>query len=70
MRVEWSSDVNDVAMCFAALEVIAKEAPTETGRRDEIRSRVLAPAGASLNSEELAIRQGAADLLDAVIARR
>jgi hypothetical protein len=62
--------MNDVAMCFAALEVIAKEAPSKAGRGDEIRSKILAPVGEALNSEEQAIRKGAADLLDAVIGRR
>jgi hypothetical protein len=62
--------MNDVAMCFAALEVIAKEAPTKAGRGEEIRTRILAEAGDSLNSEERAIRMGAADLLEAVSSRR
>jgi len=55
-------------MCFAALEVIAKEAPSRAGRSEEIRTRILADAGGS--SEERAIRMGAADLLEAVCARR
>jgi hypothetical protein len=64
-------DMNDVALCFAALEVIAKEAPANEngGQRDEIRSKILAP-GSKLNAEERAIRKGAADLLDAVRGRR
>ena len=32
--------MNDVAMCFAALEVIAKEAPSKAGRSEEIRTRM------------------------------
>jgi len=60
--------MNDVAMCFAALEVIAKEAPSRAGRSEEIRTRILADAGGS--SEEREIRMGAADLLEAVCARR
>lgn len=64
--------MNDVALCFAALEVIAREAPRadRSGRRDEIRSKILSPLGAKLNAEEQAIRKGAADLLDAVCGRR
>jgi hypothetical protein len=61
--------MNDVAMCFAALEMIAKEAPAKAGMEDEVRTRILAPVEGSLNTEERAIRMGAADLLDAVSAR-
>jgi hypothetical protein len=64
--------MNDVALCFAALEVIAREAPANDnrGRRDEFRNKILAPSGARLDAEEQAIRKGAADLLDAVCGRR
>jgi hypothetical protein len=68
-QVAWSSEMNDVAKCFAALEMIAREAPAKAGLTEEIRTRILAPVGGSLNSDERAIRMGAADLLDAVTAR-
>jgi hypothetical protein len=61
--------MNDVAMCFAALEMIAHEAPARAGRGDDIRTRILADLGGSLDSEERAIREGAADLLAAAVAR-
>ena len=61
--------MNDVAKCFAALEMIAKAAPAKAGQTDEIRTRILAPVEGKLNSEERAIRMDAADLLAAVSAR-
>jgi hypothetical protein len=61
--------MNDVAKCFAALEMIAREAPSKAGLKDEIRTRILAPIEGKLNSEERAIRMGAAELLAAVGAR-
>jgi hypothetical protein len=61
--------MNDVAKCFAALEMIAKEAPAKSGLTEEIRTRILEPVGRTLNSEEQAIRMGAVELLQAVSAR-
>jgi hypothetical protein len=63
---------NDVALCFAALEVIAREAPAndQFGRRDDIRARILAPLRQSGDAIEREIREGAVVLLDAARSRR